>query len=139
MSDAQYETPPDLLYSKEHEWVRIVEKSTVTVGITDYAAKSLHDIVYVSLPTVGLEVKQNSVLGSVESVKAVSDIYSPISGRVVAVNTELSTHPEIINKSPYRDGWIAKLAPRHIDEELPSLMKPPEYAAYVKDLIAQKT
>lgn len=139
MSNTKYETPVDLFYSKEHEWLRTVDKSTVIVGITDYAVKSLHDVIYVSLPNVDLEVKQNSVLGSVESIKAVSDIYCPISGRIVAVNAKLTTHPEIINESPYKDGWIVKITPRNLDAELSSLMKPEKYVAYVNELVAQKS
>ncbi|MFQ5999026.1 MAG: glycine cleavage system protein GcvH, partial [Candidatus Bathyarchaeia archaeon] len=136
MTGEQYETPPDLLYTKEHEWVRLEDRSTVTVGITDYAAKSLHDIVYVSLPTVNTDFSRMNILGSVESIKAVSEIYSPISGRVVTVNSELTTHPDIINKSPYKDGWIARLTSENLAQELQDLMKPENYVAYLSDLTA---
>lgn len=100
--------PEDLLYSKEHEWVR-VDGETATIGITDYAQSSLGDIVYVELPKVGRKVEQFSNAGVIESVKAVSDLYSPISGEVLEVNAALDADPGAVNKAPYADGWLFKL------------------------------
>lgn len=100
--------PEDLLYSKEHEWVRI-DGDTATIGITDYAQSSLGDIVYVELPKVGGKVEQFSNAGVIESVKAVSDLFSPISGEVLEVNAGLDADPGAVNKAPYADGWLFKL------------------------------
>ncbi|HEY1655144.1 MAG TPA: glycine cleavage system protein GcvH [Candidatus Tumulicola sp.] len=100
--------PENLLYSKEHEWVKI-EGGTATIGITDYAQNSLGDIVYVELPKVGAAVAQFANVGVVESVKAVSDLFTPISGDVVAVNAELADDPAAVNRDPYGAGWLFRL------------------------------
>jgi len=121
--------PPDLKYSKEHEWAR-VEDEIATVGITDYAQQRLTDIVYVELPKLGKVVKQFDILCVVESVKSVSDVYSPVSGEVVEANKELEDHPEFINESPYEKGWIAKVKVSD-PKELDSLMNNVEYERYV--------
>ena len=97
--------PTNLLYSKSHEWVRL-EGDEAVVGITHFAQESLGDITYVELPLVGDEVSEEGEFGSVESVKAASDLYSPVTGEVVAVNAALADHPELINQSPYGDGWL---------------------------------
>ena len=103
-------TPDNLLYSKEHEWVKVTDTNQiVTIGITEYAADNLGDIVFIELPDSEVNVDQFGKLGEVESVKAVSDIYSPISGTVVETNSDLIDHPEHINNSPYEQGWIAKI------------------------------
>ncbi len=99
---------PDLLYSKEHEWVRI-EGDRATIGITDYAQESLGDIVYVELPKTGKAVEQFGNIGVVESVKAVSDLFTPISGEVLEVNAALDADPAAVNRDPYGDGWLVKL------------------------------
>src|SRR5277367_6678451 len=101
--------PEGLHYTKEHEWARL-ESGAVVVGITDYAAKTLNDIVYLSLPSAGQHVKQLSTFGTVESIKAVSELYAPISGNVTKVNSELANHPELVNQSPYDAGWIIEIA-----------------------------
>lgn len=103
--------PADLKYSKEHEWIKgSVEKdATVTIGITDYAQSSLGDIVYVQLPKVGEKVSEGKVCGEVESTKSVSEIYSPVSGTVTEINSELEKKPEALNQDPYGNGWIAKI------------------------------
>ncbi|MGH2357653.1 MAG: glycine cleavage system protein GcvH [Candidatus Limnocylindria bacterium] len=98
----------DLRYSKEHEWVR-VDGSTATIGITSFAADELGDIVFVELPEVGAELRQFASFGVVESVKAVSDLYAPVSGRVVEVNDALRQTPELLNGEPFGEGWIARL------------------------------
>ncbi|MCK4334119.1 glycine cleavage system protein GcvH [candidate division WOR-3 bacterium] len=100
--------PEELKYSKTHEWVRL-EGSAATIGITDFAQGELSDIVMVELPKVGREVKIEDSIGVIEAVKAVSDLYSPVSGKVVEVNDALSASPETINSDPYGEGWIAKL------------------------------
>jgi glycine cleavage system H protein len=100
--------PEELKYTKDHEWARI-EDDVATIGITDYAQSELGDIVYVELPEVGLQTKQMDSFGTIEAVKAVSDMYSPLSGEVVDVNNSLTDQPEIINKDPYGDGWIIKI------------------------------
>jgi glycine cleavage system H protein len=102
------EFPEELKYTEEHEWA-LVEGDIVTVGITDFAQDALGDIVYVELPQVGTMVEAGKTFGVVESVKAVSDIYAPVSGEVVEVNEELPDAPETINTSPYEDGWMIKI------------------------------
>ncbi len=129
----EYVIPEGLFYTKEHEWVRLVEGNRAVVGITDYAVKMLRDIVYVSLPEVGASIKAGEVLGTVESVKAVSEIYTPISGRVIKVNDVLTTTPELVAQSPYEEGWIAEIEPSSIDE-VRQLQTPEAYAAYIKEL-----
>lgn len=100
--------PKGLKYSKDHEWVR-VEGNTATIGITDYAQSQLGDVVFVELPEEGAEIDAHQGLSVVESVKAVSDIYAPLAGKVIAVNEILADAPETVNQDPYGDGWIAKL------------------------------
>jgi glycine cleavage system H protein len=100
--------PKELKYSKDHEWVR-VEGNTATIGITDYAQSQLGDVVFVELPEEGAEIDAHQGLSVVESVKAVSDIYAPLAGKVIAVNEILADAPETVNQDPYGDGWIAKL------------------------------
>src|SRR6186997_776357 len=100
--------PDDLSYSKEHEWVR-QEGSRATIGITSFAADELGDIVFVELPEIGAALSQFASFGVVESVKAVSDLYAPISGEVVEVNEALRETPELLNTAPYEDGWIARV------------------------------
>ncbi|MCS7385680.1 MAG: glycine cleavage system protein GcvH [Candidatus Methanomethylicota archaeon] len=126
-----YEVREELYYTKEHEWAKI-EGELVRIGITDYAQKQLRDIVYVELPEVGKKISKMGVLGTVESVKAVSEVYSPLSGEVVEVNEELENSPELINQDPYGEGWIAVLKPSNLEEELKDLMKADEYAEYLK-------
>lgn len=101
--------PDDLKYTKTHEWVRVENDGTVTVGITHYAQEALGDLVFVELPEIGQEVEIEEQCAVVESVKAASDIYSPISGEVVKVNTALTEKPELVNSSPYEDGWLFKV------------------------------
>ena len=101
--------PAELRYAKSHEWVKLAEDGTATVGITDYAQNSLGDITYVQLPKVGATLKAGETFGVVESVKAASDLYAPIGGTVVEVNTALDSAPETVNTAPYGDGWILKL------------------------------
>jgi glycine cleavage system H protein len=128
---SDFQVPTEFYYTKEHEWVRI-EGDKCRIGVTDYAQDSLHEIVYVDLPKVGAKVSQMQSLGTVESVKAVADVYSPISGLVLEVNNELSDAPELVNKSPYEKGWITIIKPDDIKKDLPTLMKPEAYLDLVK-------
>jgi len=100
--------PPDLRYTKDHEWVR-VEGDTATIGVTDFAANQLGDVVFVDLPAIGKAVEQFATFGVVESVKAVSDLYAPLSGEVVAVNGDLGSKPELVNSDPFGDGWMIRV------------------------------
>lgn len=127
-----YDIPDDLYYTKDHEWVRI-ERRRGVVGITDYAQKKLREIIYVELPNVNTKVKQKETIATIESVKATSDIYSPISGKIVEVNIRLADNPELINESPYEDGWIAKIELSD-EKELDNLMDPDEYRRYIESL-----
>jgi glycine cleavage system H protein len=121
--------PDNFRYTKEHEWV-LLEGDTGTVGITDHAQQELGDIVYVDLPKVGAKVEQGKSLGSVESVKAVSDIYSPVTGEVVAINTTLAEAPEKLNSDPHGDAWLVKIKLGKT-EEVQSLMTAADYQTYV--------
>ena len=125
------EMPGDLLYTEEHEWLRQEEDGSVTVGITDHAQSALGDLVYVELPEVGQAVETGGEMAVVESVKAASDVYSPIAGEVVAVNEALADEPEKINAEPYGDGWIARIKP---SGDSVQTMSPDDYQAFVDDL-----
>ena len=125
------EFPEELKYTEDHEWV-MVEGDLVVVGITDFAQDSLGDVVFVELPEVGAEVTAGKAFGVVESVKAVSDIYAPVSGTVEEVNEELPDAPEVINTSPYGDGWLIKI--RMSDPgELDELMDAPAYQDHIAE------
>jgi glycine cleavage system H protein len=108
--------PADLLYSKEHEWVK-VDGDTAVVGITDYAQNSLGDIVYVELPRVGKQIDQFGNVGVVESVKAVSDLFTPIGGEIVEVNNALDADPAAVNRDPYGEGWLFKVKLKDVMEK----------------------
>jgi glycine cleavage system H protein len=123
--------PEDLRYTKQHEWVRLSDGAGV-VGITDYAQKELGDIVYVDLPRVGTALVQGKVMGSVESVKAVSDIYAPVSGEVIEINDALSTAPEKLNESPHGDGWLVKIR-LSAPGEISGLLSAEDYQKYVAE------
>ncbi len=122
------ETPENYRYSKTHEWVRI-EGDNATIGITFYAQKKLRDIIYVELPEKGKTVKSGETIGTVESVKATEEIYTPVSGTIIDVNTELTTSPELINKDPYGKGWIVKIKMSD-PNEVSKLMTANEYKSY---------
>ncbi|HEX5359591.1 MAG TPA: glycine cleavage system protein GcvH [Fluviicoccus sp.] len=122
-------TPNDLKYASSHEWARL-DGDVVTVGITDHAQEALGDLVYVELPEVGDTVAAGDEAGVVESVKAASDIYAPVSGEVIAVNEALGDTPEIINTDPYNEGWIYKIRVSDVSE-LDNLMSGEEYDAQV--------
>ena len=119
--------PGDLKFLSSHEWVRVESDGTITVGISDHAQDLLGDIVFVELPEVGQSIDAESDTAIVESVKAASDIYSPLSGEVIEVNSLLEDQPEIINSSPYEDGWFFKLNPIDLGE-LDKLLSPEDYS-----------
>ena len=123
--------PEDYKYTREHEWVK-VEGDIGTVGITFYAQQALGDIVYVELPKVGTRVEQGKTLGSVESVKAVSDIYAPVSGEVIEVNQALVETPELLNRDPHGAAWLAKIR-LSSPEELDNLLDAEQYQALVAE------
>lgn len=122
--------PADLRYAKSHEWVKAAADGTVLVGITDYAQNSLGDITFVQLPKAGASLKAGETFGVVESVKAASDVYAPIAGTVLEVNTSLEANPEKVNASPYADGWMLKLKPAD-PAALGTLLDAAGYAAVV--------
>ena len=127
------ELPGDLLYTNDHEWLRREDDGAVTIGITDHAATSLGDLVYVELPEVGQEVESAGEMAVVESVKAASDVYAPIAGSIVAVNEELADDPEKINTDPYGEGWIVRMTPSdNIDES--DLLTPDAYQQLLDSL-----
>ena len=121
--------PDNYRYTKEHEWV-LVEGDTGTIGITHHAQGELGDIVYVDLPKVGTQIVQHSTFGSVESVKAVSDIYSPVSGEILAINDILATAPEKLNADPHGDAWLVKVKLKDLSE-IPGLMTASDYKNYI--------
>ena len=128
-------TPEDLSYTKDHEWVR-VKGDQATVGITDHAQNQLGDVVYVELPKVGDKFEASEPFGSVESVKAVSEIYMPLGGTVVEVNESLNDSPELVNEDPYGDGWMIRIKmdnPSQVDALLTSI----EYEDYIKEEAAE--
>lgn len=124
--------PDGLRYTPEHEWIRR-DGSARTVGITAYAAEQLGDVTYVELPELDTEVKQGDEIAVVESVKAANDLYSPVGGRVTEVNQQLDDSPELVNESPYEDGWFYKLADV-AEAELDALMDAAAYKQYVEEL-----
>ena len=123
------ENPVNRNYTKEHEWIRI-DGDIATLGITDYAQDQLTDVVFVELPEVGKQIKQNGNLCVVESVKSVSEVFSPISGEIVAINKALENSPELVNNVPFEGGWIAKLKVEN-EAELDQLMTPEEYNKFL--------
>jgi glycine cleavage system H protein len=122
--------PDNLHYSKDHEWVR-VEGDTAVIGITDHAQEQLGDVVYVELPKVGDEFTGNDSFGSVESVKAVSEIFTPVSGKITETNESLNDEPEKVNKDPYGDGWMIKMTMKN-SGEVDSLLTAAEYEDFTK-------
>jgi glycine cleavage system H protein len=123
--------PDELRYSKEHEWARIDGK-LVTIGVTKFAVEQLGDVTQVDLPKEGETIKKDDVFGTVESVKAVSDVYAPVSGKIVKVNTPLSDSPEYLNDDPYDDGWMVQIELSN-PAELDKLMTSAEYEQYLKE------
>ncbi len=127
--------PTDCVYTKEHEWVR-VQEGVATVGITDYAQKELGDVVFVELPSVGDTFDTNETFANVESVKAVSEVFSPLAGEVLEVNGDLANSPQLVNEDPYGDGWFVRLKIADA-AELKDLLNHKEYAEFVAEESAE--
>lgn len=123
--------PGDLYYTNEHEWLRKEEDGSITVGITDYAQAALGDLVYVEIPEIGQNIDAGGEMAVVESVKAASDVYSPLSGKITNVNENLANEPQIINLDPYGEGWIACIFP---SDEINNVMNADEYQKLLDDL-----
>ncbi len=128
----EYKVPEDLKYTKEHEWAKI-EGDVATIGITDYAQSELGDIVYIELPKVDSEVEQMAPIGTIEAVKTVADLYSPLSGKVIEVNEKLSQNPSIVNNDPYGEGWIAKIRISNPDE-VENLLSAEDYRKLLEEV-----
>ncbi|MFL2763952.1 MAG: glycine cleavage system protein GcvH [Dehalococcoidia bacterium] len=124
--------PKELKYSKDHEWVKIEGNGSALIGITEFATDSLGDVVFIELPDTGTKITQFEKIGEIESVKAVSDIFTPISGEITEQNTELINNPELINNSPFKDGWMFKVENINTDE-LNNLMNSDEYDQLIKE------
>jgi len=133
MRALDYEIPDELYYSKEHEWVSLKD-TNATVGITDYAQKQLHEIVYVDIQKKGSGVKQFQTMGSVESVKSVSDIFSPVTGKIGKVNAELADSPELLNQDPYGKGWLVEITCADFERDMKNLLTAEQYSEYIKKL-----
>ncbi len=123
--------PENLFYSKEHEWVK-VQGGECVIGITDFAQEQLTDIVYVEIPESGTVLKKDEIFGVVESVKSVSDIFSPLSGEIVSINQDVIDAPELINGDPYGDGWLIRIV-MDDETELDDLMDAEEYLVYIEE------
>jgi len=121
--------PNDLLYTDEHEWVKI-DEATATIGVTDYAQGELGDIVFIEFPDLNLNFTKGESIGTIEAVKTVSDIYMPLSGKVLELNDQLNDNPEIVNDNPFDNGWIIKLQITNIDE-ISKLMSSEEYKVFI--------
>jgi len=137
MKIGEYEILEGLYYTREHEWMKL-EGEKCRIGVTDYAQKTLHEVVYVDLPARGKIVTQNASLGTVESVKAVSEMYSPISGEVTERNETLVNSPELVNQDPYGAGWIVIVKPSRLKEELVILLEPNDYANFLEQLVKKR-
>jgi glycine cleavage system H protein len=131
-----YEVPENLYYHKEYLWAK-VEDGKVKIGMIDFAQKQLNDIVYVELPSVGDAITQNEPFGTLESVKAVSDLVAPVSGTVEAVNEELGSKPESLNEDPYGEGWLIVVAPTNLDADLKAIMNFDAAVEWHKQLIKE--
>lgn len=121
--------PNDLKYSKDHEWVK-VEGNIAVVGITEFAQSELGDIVFVEIETEGDELNQDEVFGTIEAVKTVSDLFMPVSGKIIEVNSELATQPELVNKDPYKGGWMVKIEMKD-NSELEKLLSAEDYQSHI--------
>jgi glycine cleavage system H protein len=137
MNAGEAAVPEGQYYTKEHEWMK-VEGGNCRIGVTDYAQQSLHEVVYVDLPNIGQSLKQGATFGTVESVKAVSELYSPISGEVLERNEKLVQSPELVNKEPYGAGWVVIVKPSHLQNELKALLTPESYRNFVEEVTKKK-
>jgi glycine cleavage system H protein len=126
----------ELYYTKEHIWVKI-ENDVATIGITDYAQSQLGDVVFIELPEVGREVESGEVIATVESIKAVSEIYSPLTGKIISINEDLANEPSLINSDPYGDGWICDIQMKDLTE-IEDLMTADDYRAYLEAITEEE-
>lgn len=122
--------PSELKYTKDHEWIKVVDGNTALIGITDFAQQELGDIVYVDVASIGKDLNAEEVFGTVEAVKTVSDLFLPVAGKVLEVNTNLEKHPELVNTDPYGEGWMVKLEVANISD-IDGLMDAAAYEALV--------
>lgn len=132
-----YDVPDGRHYTKEHEWM-VVENGLCRVGVTDYAQKSLHEVVYVDLPQLGKSLSRSASFGTVESVKAVSELYSPVAGDITERNEKLVQSPELVNQDPYGAGWLVIVKPSHLQEDMKALLTAESYAAFLKEVTKKK-
>lgn len=130
----KYNVPDAYYYTRDHEWLRAKPDGNLLVGITDYAAKMLNDIVYVTLPQEGQKFSRKDVFGQVESVKTVSDIYMPVSGTIVKTNEGLTKQPEVVASSPYEKGWMLEVKPENYETESKELFDAKSYREYIQKL-----
>jgi glycine cleavage system H protein len=129
----EYQIPSDLKYSESHEWVRIEDDNVAVVGITDYAQNALGDIVYIEFPDIGVMFEKESTIGEIESVKAVDEIKTPISGEIEEINEKVVENPELVNESPYGQGWLLKIKISH-NEEIIDLLSSEKYKEFIESL-----
>jgi len=134
---ADSEISEGLYYTKEHEWMKL-ENEKCRIGITDYAQKLLHEVVYVDVPNVGKALTQGVTFGTVESVKAVSELYSPVSGEVVERNEKLVESPELVNQEPYGAGWIVIVKPSRLPDDLKALLNPESYLKFLEEVTKKR-
>jgi len=132
----EYKILDELYYTKEHIWVKI-ENDVATIGITDYAQSQLGDVVFIELPEVGREVESGEVIATVESIKAVSEIYSPLTGRIISINEDLANEPSLLNSDPYGDGWICDIQMKDLTE-IEDLMTADDYRAYLEAITEEE-
>lgn len=138
MKVREFTIPEDRYYTNEHEWIKIEEKS-VRIGITDYAQDSLHEIVFIDLPECERYIERMEVISTAESVKAVSEIFTPLSGQIVEVNESLALNPELVNQDPYGQGWIVIIQPSNFEEEKGMLLPASEYAVFLDELLTKES
>ncbi len=130
----RYDIPEKLYYNKEHAWILIDKRRLAKIGITDYAQKMLREINFIYLPKKGIIVKRLEVFSTIESTKAISELYSPFRGEIIEVNEKLGERPRIINEDPYGEGWIITIRPSRLKEESRKLISAEQYAEYVQEL-----
>ncbi|MEM2987138.1 MAG: glycine cleavage system protein GcvH [Nitrososphaerota archaeon] len=132
-----YKIIKNLLYSKDHVWIKI-ENNKAKIGITDYIQKNLHDIVYIELPEINSNIHQGKKLALMESIKTISEMHSPLTGKILKINEELKSKPGLINESPYEDGWIAIIEPINFEKEKSNLLNFKEYVEYIRKIIEKE-
>ena len=130
-----YDVPENLYYNRDHLWIQKLDRQLVKVGITDYAQKMLHELTFVYLPAKKKAIKIFEIFGTIESIKAISELYSPLTGVIFEINTKLRKNPKIINEDPYGKGWIVTIHTSRFEEESGKLVKPEQYAEYLRELL----